>query len=284
MRCVSKIVPWSDDHQLVEGWSERRLPFEPKQDMTKFRNCMRTALRALPVGAPALIAEYRSEDPTPCDVENVLFYNVGLQPFSRLGVTQLAFSRSREAPPFQEGCGGALHYVSYRPGHLETSAESAAFAASFTSAPIDQRRIGKPWHVWHAVKLGEIKVMRRIAERESFCVRLELACAEPGAVSLFGVLKGALDGVIGALQSSATPDRHSVGVLAELLETAEGALHRLFVEADRAAVYARGATIRPFGQERIQINPADDCLAAAVVRVTSSSDGTTRLNGSVSPV
>lgn len=64
--------------RTVVAWSTRRLPFEPAGWLLEFRRTLRAAVTALeaPAGTP-LTAIYASADRSPCDVENVLVYNVG---------------------------------------------------------------------------------------------------------------------------------------------------------------------------------------------------------------
>ena len=67
----------------VERWSSQRLPFEPKGWMLEYRSALREALGRLdPARGPVLIASFASTDRKPCDVENLLLYNLGLSALS----------------------------------------------------------------------------------------------------------------------------------------------------------------------------------------------------------
>jgi len=78
----------------VEAWTDFRLPFEPKGYMQKFKEELRSAISELPKSV-GLYCCYLSTDPPDSqhdyDIENVLTYNVGFQPFENLGLRWLVF-------------------------------------------------------------------------------------------------------------------------------------------------------------------------------------------------
>ncbi|HEV2068979.1 MAG TPA: hypothetical protein VGR26_04205, partial [Acidimicrobiales bacterium] len=100
----------------VEGWSSQRLPFEPKGWMLEYRTALREELRRLDSGTrPVLVASFTSPDRRPCDVENLLLYNLGLSAFAHLSCEEVALTRSFNppvAPPVAppDGDSGTLVY------------------------------------------------------------------------------------------------------------------------------------------------------------------------------
>lgn len=69
----------------VKGWSPQRLPSEPKGWMLEYRTALREALRKLDwANRPVLVASFTSAGSRPCDVENLLRYNLGLSAFAHL--------------------------------------------------------------------------------------------------------------------------------------------------------------------------------------------------------
>ena len=105
----------SVDHPFVEAWSRERLRFEPKGWQLKFRADLRQALRKLSfVPEYHLAASYASLAAGYCDVENILFYNVGTTYFSHLARKGMCFERLFSLPPVPENIvDGWKHYVSY---------------------------------------------------------------------------------------------------------------------------------------------------------------------------
>lgn len=279
---MTDILPWTDSHRMVEAWSEQRLPFEPKGNMLDFRNRLRAELRTLPPdGGPALIAEYRSEIREVCDVENVLFYNVGLRPFSRLGVRQLAFSRVQGPPRQRAGCEGARHYVSYRRAAAVSTPDWGEPAATFTSAPLKAGVLGKPWSAWYALKRGHTHVAHMIDDKRGFRLRVVVTCPHPDSTSLFSILKGLLDGVIAALQPSTPPKNEPLAVLASHLGIVPHDARDLLLSPAGIAMQTPTEILRPFGPGRIQINPADHLLTSAVVTLSASPDDQAHIVGSL---
>jgi hypothetical protein len=62
----------------VSGWSNVRLPFEPRGDLRAYREELKAALRRMrPRHGEGLIATYGAPDHAFVDVENVALYNIG---------------------------------------------------------------------------------------------------------------------------------------------------------------------------------------------------------------
>jgi hypothetical protein len=69
---------------VVELWSLKRLPFEPKDWLLDMRDSLRTAISQLIVNDSSILsATYTSPIEELCDVENILFYNVGTGRFKK---------------------------------------------------------------------------------------------------------------------------------------------------------------------------------------------------------
>jgi hypothetical protein len=73
------------DATTVSGWSQTRLPFEPRDELREYRAALRSALRGL-VSQPrtGLLAAYAAPDAGVVDVENVALYNIGAGSYSHL--------------------------------------------------------------------------------------------------------------------------------------------------------------------------------------------------------
>ena len=80
------------DENNVKIWSVTRLPFEPKGWLVDMRQQIRQDLKLLNLKKNTIFsAFYVSSDNSFCDVENVLFYNVGMSNFNNLTKNGLIF-------------------------------------------------------------------------------------------------------------------------------------------------------------------------------------------------
>ena len=72
----------NENNNVVECWSLKRLPFEPKGWLYDMRESLKTAVGQLSVDSDRILsATYSSPIDELCDVENVLFYNIGAGAF-----------------------------------------------------------------------------------------------------------------------------------------------------------------------------------------------------------
>jgi hypothetical protein len=87
---------------VVEAWSSRRFAFQPRGSSLDLRAHLRQSLRQMvtEVGdGYSLDASCSSIDNTFVDVEDVLFYNVGVQPLGGLEAPSLNGDTKRRLPP-----------------------------------------------------------------------------------------------------------------------------------------------------------------------------------------
>jgi hypothetical protein len=98
----------SSSSSLVEAWSAKRLPFEPKGWLRELKTEIGEAVRKLEVTDGELLhAVYASDARDPCDVENVLLYNVGVGCFRGAGHNGIRIERAFKASAPPEPVAGA---------------------------------------------------------------------------------------------------------------------------------------------------------------------------------
>lgn len=109
-------VRLSESANCVEAWSRFRLPFEPKGESLEYREQLKAAISGLRAASTALVeAEYVSPSlPSNCDVENVLFYNVGAGAFASVARAGLSFAYHQGQGPLAPNGEIFDHYVRYR--------------------------------------------------------------------------------------------------------------------------------------------------------------------------
>jgi len=104
------------EDRVVEAWSTIRLPFQPRDWLRDLRSELQATLRTLVAGpGEVLHAVYSAARGAPCDVENVLFYNVGTAALRRAMTTGVRFERSYSllAPPVVLETSDRLHHHRY---------------------------------------------------------------------------------------------------------------------------------------------------------------------------
>jgi hypothetical protein len=251
----------------VEAWSTKRLPFEPKGWLASLRAELRGALPAL-YGGPdrVLSAVYGSPDPEPCDVENVLLYNVGARALRVVAAHGLRLERTYECPePPARLAGTGRHYVRYcsspRAAGFQAWTEGRVLAA-WSGVPMPAlSEATRPATVWFALAAAEIEATNALGERQPFGLRLELEVPRTSRIAPAKIVKPLVDGTISALHC------HDGSALAELSGRLAGQIgvpgekiaSRLM--DDRCAVLGPRRLLWPRAHG-VQWNPADDrCLA-----------------------
>ncbi|MGE0569850.1 MAG: hypothetical protein AB7H85_11950 [Dehalococcoidia bacterium] len=274
-----ELSPWTTDHPAVEVWSERRLPFEPKGTLLELRTRMRAELRNLRVADDEVIeAAYQSDDLDFCDVENVLFYNVGAVAFSASRARAVRFWRSFGSPPTAPSGGQLPHYSCYRAGTAISRFQSEARLSVLRSAPFPSAsKLRDPWFVWHSVRTGDFEGEAFLASTEKFSLRVALEIgASHFRPTVVPLLKPVLDGLVTALHSHDGRDLDQICArLSTRLPILANEVSALLVH-NPATLLGTRRLVWPF-RDGLQLNPADDRLAAAEFAVTLSGDGETRI-------
>ena len=216
-----------------------------------------------------LHAVYESQDRSFCDVENILFYNVGEGAFRSSCENGLRFERSFDEShpcPIQLSSHPA-HYASYSVVdqrsslHLRSGKEVCRFSISFKKAELQ-----KCSRVWLATK--------RRADFESsagepyiekpFALRVQMQTEQ--TIWPAGLLKPLFDGLISALHRHDGTDVVEVTRrLASELGTEANVLQELLHDEQMAVLGERQLLWRR-GKNGVQWNPGDDhCLAGEIV-------------------
>ncbi len=203
-----------DAGQTVEGWSTFRIPFEPHDVQLAYRQELRRVLDALQAEQPSFLdAQYVSPTlPEGCDVENVLFYNVGTGVFRHLARDGLSFGYQAASPPPAPDGQQYDHYVQY------STANTAASAAEWETAgppvtelpfiPINRLSSeSKPWAIWRDVHrhLDAIEFTGKAKRIEGYyAIDVQLTLAPGLSMNIAAILKPLFDGLVSSFQRPAT--------------------------------------------------------------------------------
>jgi len=201
----SYLVAQSDG--LVEAWSVERLQFEPRGWQRELRAELRSAIAALGNGTGFLAACYASPicDPS-CDIENVLFYNVG-SGFALTTQEGLRFERQFRAPPPPPGhplSSPALHYHRYEVARAESSFVHWREGTLVARSPdVSLPRLSpetKPAAVWWSMRQAAVDTYGQFDPAGWFALRLELT-APFGTASAAALIKIIVDGFVSSLHN-----------------------------------------------------------------------------------
>jgi hypothetical protein len=191
---------------VVEAWSVERLQFEAKGWQREFRADLRSAIAALGNSTGFLAACYASPiyDPS-CDIENVLFYNVG-SGFSLTTQEGLRFERQFRAPPppGHPLSSPALHYHRYEVARAESSFVDWREGTLVARSPdVSLPRLSpetKPAAVWWSMRQAAVDTYGQLDPSGWFALRLELT-APFGTASAAALIKVIVDGFVSSLHN-----------------------------------------------------------------------------------
>ena len=248
------------DRRIVEAWSRSRLPFEPRGSALDLRAEIRSGVAALEPGG-VLHCTYGSANRRPCDVENVLLYNVGMSAFRPLTGDGIVFERSYDVPAHPTGATFAHHYryVVGAPIIFEHWKESTVVARWRAEAP--RHGADKPAGWWAGAIAGVSCENDALGDVAVFGLRIRVGT---GRVSIASSLKPMLDGFIAALHHDPDPSPLAVERLAAHLNLSSPAVNEMLLGEGHSPLGAR-TIVRPY-RENVQWNPADDrCVACAVL-------------------
>lgn len=261
----------------VEAWSTKRLPLEPNGWRKELRTDIRQAVRVLTGRlGQTLYATYVSRDVSDFDVENVLFYNVGLSCFRGFTGDRARFERGFAEPPSppQPLDGQQLHYQRYT--FHDGSEDFQYWRRGRTIAEWDARcgvlrPSPKATEVWHWLKNGNRNAASQ-QERSWLGIRAIVDYPKTEPLWPLEIMKPLFDGVIAAFHSHDGTKLEEVSVrLADQLGIGGEEAASLLMD-ESAVVLGRRRLLWPW-RDAVQWNPGDDRLVVGeiiVQRVTGN--------------
>jgi hypothetical protein len=179
---------WAQTERSVVGWSESRLPFDPRGDLAEYRGALRSALRRLH-GSPidGLSVTYLAPDGGVGDVENVGLYNLGIGSYAHLTEAGIACRRAQS----DDG----RHWLRYEIGWLRSPhvGDPAVFAALETDIVTLHRNADE----WRSTLTPHVL---RFADEQPDRFTVDVTISGPwSGQTVAGITKPLLDGVVSAL-------------------------------------------------------------------------------------
>ncbi len=260
----------------IDAWSSLRLPFEPDGWPRDFRHDLQIAIRTLnPQPATCLHAIYTSPSNDRCDVDNILFYNLGPATFAHAMGSGVRFERVIAIPPacptpIANDRPLVLHHYHYAFAPYDASWQSwlpnttlATWEVSLESSDLKGCAT-----LWRAMKRGSVKMLaERAAGNDPFGLKITLAGPKRSTSRLQTQLKPLLDGVISALHRyDGEPPSDVCRLIAGRLGEDDDTVHTWLTDRVSSVLDPR-ALVHTF-RTGIQWNPADDACYAGDIRIT----------------
>ena len=267
------LLPLAAGHDRVELWSTTRPPFEPKGRLKDMRAELAGAVRQLQPGEDrVLYADYVSSVAGLCDVENVLFYNIGPGAFRSAMTNGVRFERSFSRPHATPSSmlEHPPHYQSYdmrdvEAGfvHWKVGAKAAEWEGVQLPALNSSTKVAA---IWNAVKTATDSVWTARVVPGHFGLRIVVDVPDAAVDwSVSSFLKPVLDGLISAFH------RHDGSDIAEIsqrlsLQTGTRASDvATLLDGRELAALGTRQLVRRF-MSNVQWNPRDDdCVACEVI-------------------
>jgi len=280
------IVRGSGSGPLIEAWSSRRLPYEPKGWLLHLRSDLRTAIAPLQAGPDQVLhAVYGSMDTTYCDAENILIYNVGPGYVAAAGAHGLRLERTTAVPPAPAPlAAGTPHYHRYELverdagfQHWRRDAELAAWTDIVVPPLKDTTCLAT---IWWQLRTGALLHHSQPAPPPArFGLRLALTVPAGTRFRPPSALKPLLDGTIAAFHAHTGNDAEPPARVAAALKQDADATARLLRDDTRAVLGGRCLVWNR--SDGVQWNPADDKCEALEVLVQTHPQPTWLCSGSL---
>ena len=261
-----------DNNNVVECWSLKRLPFEPKGWLYDLRESLRTAVGQLTVDDDSILnATYSSPINELCDVENVLFYNIGTGAFRSACQNGFLLERSfaKVLPPTER----LEDYPHYQKYEFKTKNQHPVnWAIKNTLAEWDNIVFdklvasAKPHVFWRRFKENQVLVFVDGVYDGYYGIELELTLPKGNVVNSAAVVKPLLDGIISAFHAyegdQLTEVTERLGAV--FTDATPDYISKLIIDKKLSVLGSR-CVLDPY-QNFVQWNPADDkCVVIKLV-------------------
>jgi hypothetical protein len=274
----------------VDAWTAWALPFRDRRTAVHSQYCreLQEALACLKADGSLRATHTSLRESRAPDVENLLFYNVGVSAFRHLARSALRFER-RNAPPVETSTDlgfEARHHVRYevdRTGqsHPDYTASGACVASS--SALCTAAKQVKDVHgLWRAFKTAMVcKAASPRLDRSSFSLQLTISAPARHRLNLADIVKPLTDAFISALHCYQGQRLDEAASRISLrLACPPDTVRELLLNARVALLGPREV---PYLRDKgVQWSPADDGLIACeILRETPPGDGSIEVRGRV---
>lgn len=251
-----------DTSSIIEVWSMKRLPFEPKGWLIDLRDKIRSGLSAITVGSNEFLqAVYISPIKDACDTENILFYNIGTNYFPAK-LKGVRFERVFSLPPPPPKPFGTTieHYQRYRAIPCKAKYEyweKTQTIIEFETQFSETKLLENPAFVWFSIKHG-LKDLRFFPSSKPayFGLRLAVKFPEYTSKNIVSIVKPLFDGAIAAFhQHDGTNQQEISRRISSVINQPVDRVSSYLNESENAVLGTR--TLLYLRSQGVQWNPVD---------------------------
>lgn len=257
----------------VTAISKKRIPFEPKGEYLQFRNELRKNIMSLePLENEIMMAtlEYDSKDFF--DVENALFYNIGVSAFKK--ATQNGLYFRADVVPASSYC---YEYRMANKDIVQSNIDQTVCRFNFIMNKITSDT--KPVDVWWAFKDGVIETFGEV-EGCDFGVSIQVETSIK-IVNLASIMKPLLDGVISGLHHCIVVDETVTSKISNRMNAPMNFVKSRLLESENSILGERDL-VRTY-RAGIKWNPEDErCKEVLLIPTINEKLEQIRITGSVS--
>ncbi len=242
--------------QAFELHSDIRLPFEPKGEALALKEEIRRSLKFLNLFEyNHLNARLITSEKDFFDVENILFYNVGLGAFSHLMLDEISFSLE-----YDSNSPSNKYTYSYELTSKVTSEEINDVILEFSFELDKMTSDMKPLDYWHALNQGHIKISKLMNPNE-FGLSIVIETPEKHR-NITSLLKPLIDGLISAFHYQNSVNQEILDYIAKkkyisedvVLSQLRGKDYTFLGERNLVSMYRDGIKWNPEDEKCTKIN------------------------------
>jgi hypothetical protein len=190
------------NNNVTELWSVARLPFAPTDWRRDMKKDLKEAIRNMcPKAENILYGHYNSPDQAVCDIDNILFYNVGTGVFQQVCQNGFFIERSYEkVAASEEQQEEYTHYQEYAwVDKIQKSRywQEKRVLASWKDIVLEKMPT-KPHEYWWTMKENRMLV-DALAYNGQYGIELMLHIPLGHSWNFAGLIKPMLDGIIASL-------------------------------------------------------------------------------------
>lgn len=263
------------NNNKTELWSVARLPFEPKDWRLDMRKDLKEAIQEMSLkDGELLYARYNSLNQERCDIDNILFYNVGTGAFKN--ICQNGFLLERGYKNVVMSAERQEEYSHYQQYSLVEKTQKSQYwqekrmLASWRGIVLEKMP-NRPHQYWRIMKSNQMLV-EGFPYSGRYGIEIIMHLPPGYNYNFAGLIKPMLDGIIASLHSYDGTQLNEVARrLAMVLPDPPEELSRILLERNKA-ILGRRCLVHPF-RKFVQWNPADEqCVFIKLMKDVAPED------------